>query len=161
MIKRLFLIALFSAVITLMVAEYLLVYKPKDQIHSKVGMCTTQQYNQDHNYQIQTDLYIKNVWTEGYSNKINYLAEINNNSSENIKDWKIIIELPKNTKLDEFWGAKCEIKDKYLVITPENEDEEINMSSKRSFGFIVSAVRPETIDKYNFYIENKLYNGEA
>ena len=161
MLKKWFLMILFIGVIALMILEYVFVYRPKGQINSKVGTCTTTEFNKEQDYRIEANFYVKDVWTEGYSNQISYNGELLNNTNKIIDNWKLEVEIQDNAELGEYWGVNCILKDNILTITPDKEYEsKIGIYSKMNFGFILSSISPKLIDKYTLYINDELYTGE-
>ncbi|MDO5156708.1 MAG: cellulase family glycosylhydrolase [Eubacteriales bacterium] len=80
-----------------------------------------------------------NSWEQDGKVCIQFEGSIQNTSSQNGKDWKVVVSVPDNTEIKDSWNGNYVIKDNQLLITPVDYNKEIVAKSEVTFGFILAS----------------------
>lgn len=81
--------------------------------------------------------------------------KIVNNSSSDLKDWSVKIEVGKDTTLDSFWNCNTDLKDGVLTLTPVEYNGSV--ASKQSLGDIGIIVTAASAGDFNAINQAVLY----
>lgn len=66
-----------------------------------------------------------------------YAAIITNHSQKTLRDWQLEIELPQGFVLDSFWNGNYKIEDNKIIITPLDNNKQIQPNDSISFGYVL------------------------
>lgn len=66
-----------------------------------------------------------------------YDGTITSHYESDIVDWKLIITLPQEGKLDSYWNGQYVVEDGKLIITPDEFTNDIKPGTSRTFGFVM------------------------
>ncbi|MBQ9984429.1 MAG: cellulase family glycosylhydrolase [Lachnospiraceae bacterium] len=88
-----------------------------------------------------------NSWESGDMVYIQYDCIIKNHSDVNGSDWKITIDVPQGSKLDNGWNGEYEISGDKLIITPVDYNKEVVSGAEIPIGFILATPESFSADK--------------
>lgn len=77
-----------------------------------------------------------------------YDGTITSHYESDIVDWKLIITLPAEGKLDSYWNGQYVVEDGKLIITPDEFTNDIKPGTSRTFGFVM--ISKELLDFTDF-----------
>lgn len=107
-----------------------------------------------------------NSWDtgNGYAGQLD--AKIINNSSQDLKNWSIEIDVPEKTTVDSSWNGNFDLKDGVLTITPVEYNGTITANGSVSdIGFIVNVSAQSDLqamtENARLYINGELYTATA
>lgn len=160
MLKKLFMFLLAIVLIVGIIIGYIFIYREEEKLENNINTHTTEIFNIEQDNRIQADFYMKQMWTDGNFKSTCYTSKFQNKTNRILENWKLEIEVPEDTKLEEFWGVKCELKENVLTIIPEDYNKEVEAYSEKDFGMILSSWNAIIIKEYTLYVNDDLYEGE-
>ncbi len=98
-------------------------------------------------------LSIANTWSDGIKEYAQYTVNLSNNSSETVKNWKVLIDIT-DIEITQVWNAKYEINGSILKLGPESYNNEVQQQQKIEFGFIAKSDLKQKLENI------KTYSGE-
>ena len=98
-------------------------------------------------------LSIANTWSDGIKEYTQYTVNLSNNSSETVKNWKVLIDIT-DIEITQVWNAKYEINGSILKLGPESYNNEVQQQQKIEFGFIAKSDLKQKLENI------KTYSGE-
>lgn len=98
-------------------------------------------------------LSIANTWSDGIKEYAQYTVNLSNNSSETIKNWKVLIDIT-DIEITQVWNAKYEINGSILKLSPESYNNEVQQQQKIELGFIAKSDLKQKLENI------KTYSGE-
>lgn len=98
-------------------------------------------------------LSIANTWSDGIKEYAQYTVNLSNNSSETIKNWKVLIDIT-DIEITQVWNAKYEINGSILKLGPESYNNEVQQQQKIELGFIAKSDLKQKLENI------KTYSGE-
>lgn len=98
-------------------------------------------------------LSIANTWSYGIKEYAQYTVNLSNNSSETVKNWKVLIDIT-DIEITQVWNAKYEINGSILKLGPESYNNEVQQQQKIEFGFIAKSDLKQKLENI------KTYSGE-
>ncbi|CDA30229.1 endoglucanase [Clostridium sp. CAG:492] len=98
-------------------------------------------------------LSIANTWSDGIKEYAQYTVNLSNNSSETIKNWKVLIDIT-DIEITQVWNAKYEINGSILKLIPESYNNEVQQQQKIELGFIAKSDFKQKLENI------KTYSGE-
>lgn len=98
-------------------------------------------------------LSIANTWSDGIKEYAQYTVNLSNNSSETVKNWKVLIDIT-DIEITQVWNAKYEINGSILKLCPERYNNEVQQQQKIELGFIAKSDLKQKLENI------KTYSGE-
>ena len=98
-------------------------------------------------------LSIANTWSDGIKEYAQYTVNLSNNSSETVKNWKVLIDIT-DIEITQVWNAKYEINGSILKLGPESYNNEVQQQQKIELGFIAKSDLKQKLENI------KTYSGE-
>lgn len=98
-------------------------------------------------------LSIANTWSDGIKEYAQYAVNLSNNSSETVKNWKVLIDIT-DIEITQVWNAKYEINGSILKLGPESYNNEVQQQQKIELGFIAKSDLKQKLENI------KTYSGE-
>lgn len=100
-----------------------------------------------------------NSWDNSDSVGAQFDGTLYNRSNKNISDWKIVISLPDNCKVDSSWNGTYSLEGNKLSITSVDYNSEVAANGNIQFGFIlISPMEYEPMDSdISIYIDSQKY----
>lgn len=98
-------------------------------------------------------LSIANTWSDGIKEYAQYAVNLSNNSSETVKNWKVLIDIT-DIEITQVWNAKYEINGSILKLCPESYNNEVQQQQKIELGFIAKSDLKQKLENI------KTYSGE-
>lgn len=98
-------------------------------------------------------LSIANTWSDGIKEYAQYTVNLSNNSSEAIKNWKVLIDIT-DIEITQVWNAKYEINGSILKLSSESYNNEVQQQQKIELGFIAKSDLKQKLENI------KTYSGE-
>lgn len=98
-------------------------------------------------------LSIANTWSDGIKEYAQYTVNLSNNSSETVKNWKVLIDIT-DIEITQVWNAKYEINGSILKLIPESYNNEVQQQQKIELGFIAKSDLKQKLENI------KTYSGE-
>jgi len=98
-------------------------------------------------------LSISNTWSDGIKEYAQYTVNLSNNSSETVKNWKVLIDIT-DIEITQVWNAKYEINGSILKLGPESYNNEVQQQQKIELGFIAKSDLKQKLENI------KIYSGE-
>lgn len=98
-------------------------------------------------------LSIANTWSDGIKEYAQYTVNLSNNSSETVKNWKVLIDIT-DIEITQVWNAKYEINGSILKLCPESYNNEVQQQQKIELGFIAKSDLKQKLENI------KTYSGE-
>lgn len=98
-------------------------------------------------------LSIANTWSDGIKEYAQYTVNLSNNSSEPVKNWKVLIDIT-DIEITQVWNAKYEINGSILKLGPESYNNEVQQQQKIELGFIAKSDLKQKLENI------KTYSGE-
>lgn len=98
-------------------------------------------------------LSIANTWSDGIKEYAQYTVNLSNNSSETVKNWKVLIDIT-DIEITQVWNAKYEINGSILKLGPESYNNEVQQQQKIEFEFIAKSDLKQKLENI------KTYSGE-
>lgn len=98
-------------------------------------------------------LSIANTWSDGIKEYAQYTVNLSNNSSETVKNWKVLIDIT-DIEITQVWNAKYEINGSILKLGPESYNNEVQQQHKIELGFIAKSDLKQKLENI------KTYSGE-
>lgn len=98
-------------------------------------------------------LSIANTWSDGIKEYAQYTVNLSNNSSETVKNWKVLIDIT-DIEITQVWNAKYEINGSILELGPESYNNEVQQQQKIELGFIAKSDLKQKLENI------KTYSGE-
>lgn len=96
-----------------------------------------------------------NSWKEGDNTIYEYKGVIKNNQNTAISDWTIIIPVDGDVKIKQCWSSKFEIRDGFIILTPDTYNKEIPSGGSFDFGIQVQSSGELDFAKATFLAKNK------
>ena len=101
-------------------------------------------------------LSIANTWSDGIKEYAQYTVNLSNNSSETVKNWKVLIDIT-DIEITQVWNAKYEINGSILKLGPESYNNEVQQQQKIEFGFIAKSDLKQKLENIKTYsVEQKV-----
>lgn len=102
-------------------------------------------------------LSIANTWSDGIKEYAQYTVNLSNNSSETIKNWKVLIDIT-DIEITQVWNAKYEINGSILKLGPESYNNEVQQQQKIELGFIAKSDLKQKLENIKTYSEEQKVN---
>ena len=102
-------------------------------------------------------LSIANTWSDGIKEYAQYTVNLSNNSSETIKNWKVLIDIT-DIEITQVWNAKYEINGSILKLSPESYNNEVQPQQKIELGFIAKSDLKQKLENIKTYSEGQKVN---
>ncbi|MGN0394961.1 MAG: cellulase family glycosylhydrolase [Coprococcus sp.] len=103
------------------------------------------------------DINQSGTWEEDGKKCATENITICNNTSDNVKDWKMDIIFASDISIADIWNGDEKVEGNTLSITPLDYNSEIPSKGNVSFGYNISS-EDLTISDYILYIGDKTYN---
>ena len=101
-------------------------------------------------------LSIANTWSDGIKEYAQYTVNLSNNSSETVKNWKVLIDIT-DIEITQVWNAKYEINGSILKLGPESYNNEVQQQQKIELGFIAKSDLKQKLENIKTYsVEQKV-----
>ena len=95
-------------------------------------------------------LSIANTWSDGIKEYAQYTVNLSNNSSETVKNWKVLIDIT-DIEIIQVWNAKYEINGSILKLGPESYNNEVQQQQKIELGFIAKSDLKQKLENIRTY----------
>lgn len=95
-------------------------------------------------------LSIANTWSDGIKEYAQYTVNLSNNSSEAIKNWKVLIDIT-DIEITQVWNAKYEINGSILKLSSESYNNEVQQQQKIELGFIAKSDLKQKLENIKTY----------
>lgn len=95
-------------------------------------------------------LSIANTWSDGIKEYAQYTVNLSNNSSETVKNWKVLIDIT-DIEITQVWNAKYEINGSILKLGPESYNNEVQQQQKIELGFIAKSDLKQKLENIRTY----------
>lgn len=95
-------------------------------------------------------LSIANTWSDGIKEYAQYTVNLSNNSSETVKNWKVLIDIT-DIEITQVWNAKYEINGSILKLGPESYNNEVQQQQKIELGFIAKSDLKQKLENIKTY----------
>lgn len=95
-------------------------------------------------------LSIANTWSDGIKEYAQYTVNLSNNSSETVKNWKVLIDIT-DIEITQVWNAKYEINGSILKLGPESYNNEVQQQQKIELGFIAKSDLKQKLENIRIY----------
>lgn len=102
-------------------------------------------------------LSIANTWSDGIKEYAQYTVNLSNNSSETVKNWKVLIDIT-DIEITQVWNAKYEINGSILKLGPESYNNEVQPQQKIELGFIAKSDLKQKLENIKTYSEGQKVN---
>ena len=102
-------------------------------------------------------LSIANTWSDGIKEYAQYTVNLSNNSSETVKNWKVLIDIT-DIEITQVWNAKYEINGSILKLGPESYNNEVQPQQKIELGFISKSDLKQKLENIKTYSEGQKVN---
>lgn len=106
---------------------------------------------------LDVKLAIANTWSDGIKEYAQYTVNLSNNSSETIKNWKVLIDIT-DIEITQVWNAKYEINGSILKLSPESYNNEVQPQQKFELGFIAKSDLKQKLENIKTYSEGQKVN---
>lgn len=106
---------------------------------------------------LDVKLSIANTWSDGIKEYAQYTVNLSNNSSETIKNWKVLIDIT-DIEITQVWNAKYEINGSILKLNPESYNNEVQPQQKIELGFIAKSDLKQKLENIKTYSEGQKVN---
>lgn len=154
-------LAIFIALIFIAIGVYFCIknffFNKKEQIISSNFQNIIEDNNESIKSMIDINLQKSNSWSSGSTYFSQFKITLNNISNENISNWKLDIDIPKNFEITQIWNANHIINENVLTITSTNYNSTISSNSSIEIGFIASCINDFDLDSYTFYKDDTPY----
>lgn len=95
-------------------------------------------------------LSIANTWSDGIKEYAQYTVNLSNNSSETVKNWKVLIDIT-DIEITQVWNAKYETNGSILKLSPESYNNEVQQQQKIELGFIAKSDLKQKLENIRTY----------
>lgn len=102
-------------------------------------------------------LSIANTWSDGIKEYAQYTVNLSNNSSETVKNWKVLIDIT-DIEITQVWNAKYEINGSILKLGPESYNNEVQQQQKIELGFIAKSDLKQKLENIKTYSREQKVN---